>query len=93
MITQNIIGRRRTLLKNVFKGTPRGEWGIYKNTYRSLRRKGYIAQHGKKKGEPYISLFPSLGPEVIRLLNYNRCDACGEYLYNLNYCEYCRRNL
>ena len=89
----NIIGGKRELLKNVFKGSPLNERGNLKSAYKSLNKEGYTLQHGRKKGEPYISLDPSLVTEIVEILEYNRCDRCGEYLDDLTYCKYCNKKL
>ncbi len=91
MITLNIIGAKRELLKNIFKGSPVSERGSLKKAYGSLKKEGYIKQRGRKKGEPYVSLEPVLVPEIVQILEYNRCNKCGEFLANLTHCKHCNK--
>ena len=93
LFTKQIIGSRRDLLTNVLKGSPIGERGNLKLGYKSLKKKGFINRHGRKKGDDYISLISSLISVIIEVLDYNRCNECGEYLYQLNKCPHCKKNI
>lgn len=92
MIIQNIIGHKKTSLKDINRGIPKHDVGNIGGAYDSLRRKGFFLYEMRRR-EPYFSINPKCVPIVNDLIRYNRCPFCNNYLKNLKYCTTCNKDL